>query len=72
MALPQPRFEPTVAAQYKRYKRLIENAYAKDIGNAIGVILEDEEARSLYIQSNKLMAFNVYQGGAERCSPLDL
>ena len=42
---PTPFLEPTVAAQYKRYKRLIENAYTKDIGNAIGVILEDEASK---------------------------
>lgn len=48
---PTPFLEPTVTAQYKRYKRLIENAYAKDIGNAIGVILEDE-ASKVVVQYN--------------------
>jgi len=48
---PTPFLEPTVFAQYKRYKSLIENAYAKDIGNAIGFILEDE-ASQVVVQYN--------------------
>lgn len=42
---PTPFLEPTVKAQYRRYKKLIENAYAKDIGTAIGTILEDEASK---------------------------
>lgn len=42
---PTPFLEPTVKAQYKRYKKLLESAYTKDIGNAIGTILEDEASK---------------------------
>ena len=39
---PTPFLMPTIQAQYKRYQKLLENAYAKDIGNAMGKAMEEE------------------------------
>jgi len=39
---PTPFLMPTIQAQFTRYKKLLENAYAKDISAAIGNVLQRE------------------------------
>lgn len=39
---PTPFLFPTVRAQFSRYKKLLENAYAKDLSTAIGRIMTRE------------------------------